>query len=191
MCNYVVFFIVIHIFSLLIDNELCIRTPNLLVQAEFCHFSQEFSDSCAAPFSRFLCNQPDDIEHFTLDFTQCANRHINQTHNLCTCGYRGGRRECIPCELHNGRTTHVIHMHTCTHEHMHPHNIRTHTHTSTNTHAHMNICTHTTYGHTHTHKHKHTCTHISTPTYKCMNPLSFSFQLAQTLELIQPLSFTV
>ena len=148
---FFVFFVVIHIFSLLIDNELCIRTPNLLIQAEFCHFSQEFSDLCAAPFSRFLCNQPDDIEHYTLDFTQCANRHINQTHNLCKCGYRGGRRECIPCELRNGRTTVVnvlymcVHMYECTH---------THTSDDTCTHAHMHPHTHAhTQAYTYIHKH--------------------------------------
>ena len=186
VCVYFfVFFLVIHIFSLLIDNEFCIRTPNLLIQAEFCHFSQEFSDSCAAPFSRFLCNEPDDIEHFTLDFTQCANRHINQTHNLCRCGYRGGRRECIPCELHNGRTTvmHVIHMcaHMCecsytqakiTHTHK-----QRYMHTCTHTHTHTRMHTPTQHTHTHTHttdthhtsRHRHKHTHV----YECYFSISF------------------
>ena len=147
----------IHIFSLLIANELCPRISDLLIQAEFCHFNQTFSDMCAAPFSSFLCNQPEVREPFMLNFTPCVHRHVNRIYNVCKCGYRGGRRECITCELCNGRTTVMNVIHMCAHMHE---CTRTTTHTDTHTQAQTHMLTYTL---------------ICTPTYMCVNPLSFPF----------------
>lgn len=88
------------LFELLLDvgafgNEHCLRTSDLFIQSEYCHFSQEFSNSCAAPFTPFLCNVPDNTPAFQLNFTTCSNRHIDVAPHICKCGYREGKRVCI------------------------------------------------------------------------------------------------
>ena len=54
---------------------------------------------CAAPFTRFLCNDLTDPEQQS--FANCTQR-VNSLTEICVCGYRDGSRECIPCEWGDG-----------------------------------------------------------------------------------------
>ena len=65
-----------YIFLVLLDNIKC-EGEDLMDEAEQCHYSQDFRDSCAAPETAVPINNESDI--------------------LCTCKFRNGKTVCADC----------------------------------------------------------------------------------------------
>ena len=72
---------------IIIDNIRC-DGDNLLDEAEWCHYSSDFRNECAAPIY-----DPTDDEH-----PEVVPIRNNTPAVICTCKFSGGERVCANCE---------------------------------------------------------------------------------------------